>query len=93
MYKQKLENLLKKEMEKEAERCFKDFYEKIKKCVDEIKVEKTKKLEENKQMLMNLSCLLPKEKSKILGEELEKINNMKGFFVRFTGPWPPYSFV
>jgi len=93
MYKQKLENLLKKEMEVEAERHFKDFYERIKGCVDEIKVEKTKKPEEDKQMLMNFSCLLPKEKSKILGEELEKINNMKGFFVRFTGPWPPYSFV
>lgn len=93
MYKQKLENLLKKEMEVEAERHFKDFYERIKKCVDEIKVEKTKKAEDERQMLMNLSCLLPKEKSKILGEELEKINNIKGFFIRFTGPWPPYSFV
>ena len=93
MYKQKLENLLKKEMEKEADKCFKDFYEQIKRCVDQIKVEKTKKLEEDKQMLLNLSCLLFKEKSKILGEELGKIKNMKGFFVRFTGPWPPYSFV
>jgi len=93
MYKQKLENLLKKELEKEADRYFKDFYEQIKRCVDEIKVEKTKKVEEDKQMLMNLSCLLSKGKSKILGEELEKINNMKGFIVRFTGPWPPYSFV
>ena len=93
MYRQKLEDMLKKELEKEADRCFKDFYDQIKRCVDEIKVEKTKKLEKDKQMLINLSCLLPKEKSKILGEELEKINNMKGFFVRFTGPWPPYSFV
>jgi hypothetical protein len=50
-------------------------------------------MEEDKQMLLNLSCLLFKEKSKILGEELEKINHLKGFFVRFTGPWPPYSFV
>jgi len=93
MYKQKLENLLKKEMEIESERYFKDFYERIKRCGDEIKVEKTKKLEEEKQMLMNLSCLLPKEKSKVLGDELEKIKNVEGFFVRFTGPWPPYSFV
>jgi hypothetical protein len=92
MYKHKLENLLKKEMEKEADRYFKDFYEQIKGCAGEIKVEKTKKLEEDKQMLLNLSCLLFNEKSKILGEELEKINNMEGFFVRFTGPWPPYSF-
>jgi len=29
----------------------------------------------------------------MLGDELEKINNLKGFSVRFTGPWPPYSFV
>jgi hypothetical protein len=93
MYKQKLENLLKKELEVEAEMHFKDFYERIKRCADDIKVEKTKKLEDDKQMLLNLSCLLFKEKSQILGEELEKINNMEGFLVRFTGPWPPYSFV
>ncbi|MDD5014005.1 MAG: GvpL/GvpF family gas vesicle protein [Atribacterota bacterium] len=93
MYKQKLENLLKKEMEKEADRYFKNFYEQIRRCVEQIKIEKTKKLEENKQMLLNLSCLLFKGKSKMLGEELEKINHTKGFFVRFTGPWPPYSFV
>lgn len=92
MYKQKLENLLKKELEKEADRYFKVFYGQIKRCVDQIKVEKTKKNEEDKQMLLNLSCLLFKGKSKILGEELEKINHLKGFFVRFTGPWPPYSF-
>ena len=93
MYKQKLENLLKKELEKEADRFFKVFYEQIKRCVDQIKVEKTKKLEEDKQMLLNFSCLLFKGKSKILGEELEKIEHLKGFSVRFTGPWPPYSFV
>ena len=93
MYKQKLENLLKKELEKEADRYFKVFYEQIKKCIDQIKVEKTKKNEEDKQMLLNFSCLLFKGESKILGEELEKINHLKGFFVRFTGPWPPYSFV
>lgn len=93
MYKQKLENLLKKELEKEADRFFKVFYDQIKSCVDQIKVEKTKIFEEDKQMLLNFSCLLFKGKSKILGEELEKIDHLKGFSVRFTGPWPPYSFV
>lgn len=93
MLKQKLENLLKKEMEKKADICFKDFYARIRKCVDVIRVGKTKKIDEKKQMLMDLSCLLDKEKSKELGEELEKINMEEGFSVRFTGPWPPYSFV
>ena len=99
MLKHKLENLLKKEMEKRANLCFKDFYTGIKKRVDEIRVEKTKKIasgsigDEKRQMLMNLSCLVNKKKSKELGEELERINEQEGFSVRFTGPWPPYSFV
>jgi hypothetical protein len=93
MLRHKLENLLKKEMEKRADLCFKDFYARIKKCADEIKVEKIKKTNEKRQMLMNLSCLVDKKKLKELGEELEKINEEEGFAVRFTGPWPPYSFV
>jgi hypothetical protein len=92
MVKQKLENLLKKEMEKKADLYFEDFYARIKKCVDEIRVEKTKR-DEKKPMLMNISCLVDKQKAKELGEELEKINKEEGFAVRFTGPWPPYSFV
>ena len=44
-------------------------------------------------MIMNLSCLVAREKYLELGEELGSINGMAGFSVRFTGPWPPYSFV
>lgn len=93
MYKQRLESMLKREMEKEGERCFQEFYGRIKKCIDDLKIDKTKKPEEGKQMLMNLACLLSQDKSRALGKELEKINKRDGFSVRFTGPWPPYSFV
>ncbi|MEN4007036.1 MAG: GvpL/GvpF family gas vesicle protein [Methanobacterium sp.] len=92
IYKQKIENKLKKEMEKKADRCFKEFYGRIKKRVGKIRVEKTKK-DEKMQMLMNLSCLISNDKVEKLGVELDKINKMDGLFVRFTGPWPPYSFV
>jgi len=92
MYKQKLEKLIRGKLEKEAERCFKEFYETIKHCTDEVKVEKLKKEDEPRQMLMNLSCLADKD-DRTLGGELEKFNNREGFFVRFIGPWPPYSFV
>lgn len=92
MYKQKLEGAIKKEMEAKADQYFKDFYNQTKKHVDDLRVEKTKEIDKDKQMLMNLSCLVCKDKSKELGEELEKINKMEGFSVRFTGPWPPYSF-
>lgn len=93
MYKQKLESTLKKEIEKRADEYFKDFYNRIKKHVDDIRAEKTKKTEKDKKMLMNLSCLVDKDKCEELGEELEKVNGIEGLSVRFTGPWPPYSFV
>ena len=93
MYKQKLERAVKAETEKLANVWFKDFYGRIKKHTDDIIVEKTKKLNNGKVMLLNLSCLVAKEKIDSLGKELEEINNMDGFSVHFSGPWPPYSFV
>ena len=93
MYKQKLEDLIKKEMEGKADQDFKEFFERIKPYADDLKVEKTKKSEDARQMLVNLSCLLPKEASRKLGDELEKIGDTEGYSVRFTGPWPAYSFV
>jgi hypothetical protein len=93
IYKQKLDKAIKADMERLADAWFKDFFNSINKHVDNVIVEKTKKLEKDKVMLLNLSCLVAKEKVVSLGEELEKINNMEGFSVHFSGPWPPYSFV
>jgi hypothetical protein len=94
MYRQKLDSLVRKEIENLAERYFREFYEKIVPHAEDIRVEKTRKIEdEEKQMLLNLSCLLPKGGSQALGDELEAIDAIDGFSVRYTGPWPPYSFV
>ena len=93
MYEQKIKRLLSREMEKKADECFKDFYSRIKKEVSDIHIDKAKKVDDNLQMLMNLSCLLRKENVEKLGEILAGIKKENGFIVRFTGPWPPYSFV
>lgn len=94
MYRQKLENLLHKETEKLADQYFRKFYAGIKAHTDDLRIEKASQTKEkNKQMLMNLSCLLPKNGHEKLGQELEKIDAMEVFSVRYTGPWPPYSFV
>jgi len=90
---QKLEKLLGQRMEQAADVYFKEFFQKIRACVEEIQVGKVKKDEPPRQMLANLSCLLPKENVPKLGETLDGIGKIEGFFVRFTGPWPPYSFV
>ena len=92
-YKQKIERMLKKEMAEKADEYFKDFYDRIKGYADDICVEKTKKIDKDKQMLMNLSILIRKDKIKLLGEELARIKETQGVDVRFMGPWPPYSFV
>jgi len=94
IYKQKLETAIKHEMESIMDSYFKDFYGRIKNHVEEIKVEKTKKADEkDMQMIMNLSCLVAEDRYKELGTELEKIDDMDSFSVRYTGPWPAYSFV
>lgn len=93
MYKQKFEKRLKAEIEAEAELRFKKLYNQIKAHVEDIFVEKVKRKEGNTQMLMNLSCLVPKDSRSYVGEELKKISSINGLSVRFTGPWPPYSFV
>ncbi len=93
MHRQKLELLLRKELEARAELCFKEYYDRITKHVDDARVEKTKKAEHGTQMLMNLSCLASEDDCTELGKELERINALEAFSVRFTGPWPPYSFV
>lgn len=85
----RIEKILKEELEKKADFYFKKFYNSIKEYVEDSIVEKIK----NKDMLMNLSCLVFENKVKELGAELDKINKTKEFSVRFTGPWPPYSFV
>lgn len=93
LLRQKLETLVGERMEQAADVYFNELYQKIKRCVEDIRIEKVRKDEPSRQMLMNLSCLLPKGEAGRLGEELDKIEKMEGFFVRFTGPWPPYSFV
>ncbi|MDP2953654.1 MAG: GvpL/GvpF family gas vesicle protein [Chloroflexota bacterium] len=92
MYRQRLERELKKKLEEKATEYFNKFYDSIRGCVDDIRVERTKKSEEL-QMLANFSCLATPGQSERLGEELEKIESAEGFSARFTGPWPPYSFV
>jgi len=95
LYRQKLATMLKDEIEQEADRHFQSFYQIIQPAVDALQIEKIRNTSEAEvhQMIMNLSCLLLPENRHRLGRELETIDGMAGFSVKFTGPWPPYSFV
>lgn len=88
-----LKDLLKQKIEEKADQYFREFYKLIQECTDDIVIGKAKKVGGNKQMLMNLSCLVQKDRVAELGQELEKIEKQDGVSVRFSGPWAPYSFV
>jgi hypothetical protein len=102
---QKLAKAIRSAMEKQADLFAQDFYARIRRCVEDIRVDTLKKADggkgypaaihrggDPKQMLLNLSCLM-QEGSGDLGRVLDEIQKTRGISVRFTGPWPPYSFV
>ena len=93
LYRQRLERAVAAEAGRLADAWFKDYYTRIKKHADEIVIEKTRKPDRTRVMLLNLACLVARENVDGLGKELEEINNLDGFSVHFSGPWPPYSFV
>lgn len=90
-YDMKIQEALKKDIETEADEWFRKFYDRIKTHAEDIRVEKLKK-EKDRQMLMNLALLIDKGTIEPLGTDLAEIREVKAFDVRFTGPWPPYSF-
>lgn len=92
MHKQLFDKKLRQEMESEAGLRFKELCYRIKERVEELKIEKTKETSRSADMLMNLSCLVHRERAMDLIEELDMINRMDNFTIRLTGPWPPYSF-
>lgn len=91
MYRQKLEAAVRRELDELMGTYFKDFYERIRSNAEDIKVEKVRKSDGNRVMMMNLSVLASDERA--LGQVLDEIAAEPGISVCFTGPWQPYSFV
>lgn len=93
-YKMKVERALKGELERRADKYYKKHYESITSYADEVRVNKLGKPKAGElTMFMNLSLLVQRDKVHELGKELAEIKREKSFDVKFTGPWPPYSFV
>ena len=92
----KLEGMIKDLVAAEANGYSKKFLEQIKGHIDELKTENPSKHVpekwKDKLMVLNLSCLVHKDRVEELGNVLGEINKLEGFAVRFTGPWAPFSF-
>lgn len=92
-YQQKVEKAVKQGLETKADDDFRRYYRLITAGAEDVHVNKVKRPTGGRQMLMNLSLLVGKARVGELGAQLDQINEENGIEVRFTGPWPPYSFV
>ncbi len=88
----KLEQKTRVFREVEARAIAEEKFQKIKVFSDEVHQE-TPSLEEKSQMILKISCLVNTENVKPLGKMLSTFIEKDGLTVKFTGPWPPYSFV
>lgn len=93
LYEEKLKKEIRLCLEDAAARHYRTFYEKIKDVAEDVKIDKCHGTADDKKMLLNVSCLLNDRQVESLGEMLDDITGQEGFSVRYTGPWPPYSFV
>jgi len=89
---QKLAKTTRAAMETWANQTAGKFYEQIRGCVDDLRAAKAGRRKEQGLVLLDLCCLM-REGETALGEALDEIALTPGIAVRFTGPWPPYSFV
>ena len=90
-YQDKIVEAVKHEMEKRAAEDYRNIYEQLRAHAVDTHINKVKRLQ-GKQMIMNLSLLVERDKVQALGEILGKVREEEGVGVRFTGPWPPYTF-
>lgn len=88
---QKLEKALAAKLLEKAEKDCRHQQETLASLAEEVTSNKLKKLEGERQMILNLSLLARRDRVETIGETLEPFEE-NGVEVRFTGPWPPYSF-
>ena len=88
---QKIEKALRQALTARAEEDYRTCFRQITALFPDVCVNGLKKLPD-RQMILNLSVLVPRERVAELGALLAGFQS-DGVEVRFTGPWPPYSFV
>jgi hypothetical protein len=78
-------------LELQAEAAFRRHGEMLATLVDDVQVNRPRPVR-GKMMVLNLSLLTDQAGVARVGDYLEQVSQGTGTEVRFTGPWPPYSF-
>ncbi|MEN6610082.1 MAG: GvpL/GvpF family gas vesicle protein [Methanoregulaceae archaeon] len=94
LLRQKLEKQLKIAADEKTGGIVTGVMEKIRCFCDDVQFAKLKKgSDPDLTMILNCSCLVSDKNYQELGEALEELRDRMDLTVRFTGPWPAYSFV
>lgn len=93
LYGQRVEKLLKQEMERRASELFKAVYARASCCADRVRSEDRGNVSGSSlKTIVGLSCLVARERSAELRAMADEFSRQEGYSVRFVGPLPPYSF-
>lgn len=85
--------VLRSELEIVAQRIQREVLDLVQRRGVDFRPEKPKRASEGKRMILNLTCLLAEEEVGALSGDLDAfLNRQEGIDLRWTGPWPPYSF-
>jgi hypothetical protein len=89
----KLDQSIRVFREVEARAIAEELYRKIAVFSEEVHHEAYFSFEDKSPTILKVSCLVKEENVKPLGKLLSSFIEEDGLDVKFTGPWPPYSFV
>jgi Gas vesicle synthesis protein GvpL/GvpF len=82
---------LREQLEQKADADCRRYVGQLAALADEIQVNKPRPVK-GRQMVLSLSLLAARDSIPRLGDYLEAVSKEQAVEVRFTGPWPPYSF-
>ena len=89
----KLDQSIRVFREVEARAIAEELYQRIAVFFEEAHREAYLPFEDKSPTILKVSCLVKEENVKPLGKSLSSFIEEDGLAVKFTGPWPPYSFV
>lgn len=91
-YQQRIEKRVRNRLDETADAICGTYLKEIQALAHETLSNKPKRLDQG-EMLLNLSVLTDRNRIEDIGTLLGSLQEQTGTEVRFTGPWPPYSFV
>ena len=95
---EELKDVISEEMDKELNTIAEDLFERLSKQAAasvKSKILDKELTGRREPMILNLACLVPKEKIENFKTEAQCLNGQiqaKGFYLEYSGPWPVYNF-